>query len=155
MFPPNIPPYYPPQVARGPRPPDPDPDIPCLTPFHNFLLIPSDFPVDAPLGKGTFGCVYRAIHNATQIPVAIKEPNVGVMPEKQQEYFRREVEILIRSNGRFLLRMCGCADVRIHPRLLFFDCDRIRSGWLALGFPAEAPARRTCIAYGRECFTAI
>jgi serine/threonine protein kinase len=134
-------PSYPPPPQQRQAPP------PALRQFARFQLNPADFTKDAPLGKGTFGSVFHATHRPTLIPVAIKELHC-VLPAKQREYFEREVEILIRANGPFLLQMHGFT---LEPSFSIVT-EYVQGGslwdFLRTNPRRLTPLQRTAIAYG-------
>jgi serine/threonine protein kinase len=119
-----------------------------LAEFDHLLITLSDFELQEQLGRGSFGTVARALDKRTGWPVAVKELNPRALPRKELELFQREVEILIKCNDQFLLKLVGFAIepqyllvTEFMPRGSLWDFFRKNPGQLS-------PTQRTNIAIG-------
>ena len=73
-----------------------------------YLVDVNDFEPLSTIGKGGFGEVYKARHKRTGIVCALKRLTFDENQFKDEEkYFVREIDILSRTNNKYLLRLLG------------------------------------------------
>lgn len=82
-------------------------DLSQMEKYKEYIVDLSDYNRENVLGSGSFGTVYKAQNKFTGWSVAVKELNATNLPQKQLEFFKREVMILIQCNNPFLLDFVG------------------------------------------------
>lgn len=116
--------------------------------YKDYIVNLSDYNIENILGSGSFGNVYKAQNKYTGWSVAIKELNTTNLPQKQLEFFKREVMILIQCNNPFLLDFVGfSADSKLS---IVTNYMRQGSLWDVLHKYPESisPTQKTNIAIG-------
>ena len=103
-------------------------------------LVIGRYVVEALIGKGAFGAVYRGLHGTVRRPVAIKVLHAHLVHEpKVLQRFRREAELAARLAHA---NIAGVLDVGATPdgrQLIVFDLAAGRPLTELLGEPLPAP----------------
>lgn len=125
-----------------------DKDLGQMEKYKEYIVDLSDYNRENVLGTGSFGTVYKAQNKYTGWGVAVKELNTTNLPQKQLEFFKREVMILIQCNNPFLLDFVGFST---EPKLsIVTNYMRQGSLWDVLHKYPESisPTQKTNIAIG-------
>ena len=116
--------------------------------YEEYEVDLNDYEIKSQLGKGTFGVVVLATNKYTGWEAAIKELISGNLPEKEIVSFKRELEILLKCKGPFLL---NCSGYSITPKFAIVT-DFMKGGslWSVLhDHPGLLnPTQKTIIAIG-------
>jgi serine/threonine-protein kinase len=115
--------------ALFPTPPDPAETPPALPPAGAALPQIPGYAVEAVLGRGGMGVVYRARHLRLNRPVALKMLLAGAYAEPREKHrFQREAEAVARLRHPIVVQIYDVGDVDGRP---YFTMELVDGGSLA------------------------